>query len=55
MAVTVLTACHGGHGGRVGHVGVGSGSEAPARGPKGVEIQHRFGILKSASTQLTGD
>jgi hypothetical protein len=51
MAVTVLTACHGGHGGRVGHVGVGSGSEAPARSPKGVEIQHRFGILKSASTQ----
>jgi hypothetical protein len=40
MVVTVITACHGGH---VGHVGFGSGSEAPARGPKDVEIQHRFG------------
>ncbi len=32
---------HGGHddhGGHVSHVGVGSGSEAPARSPKGVEI-----------------
>ena len=29
---------HDGHGGHVSHVGVGSGSEAPARSPKGVEI-----------------
>ena len=43
---------HGSHGGHGGHVGVESGSEVPARSPKGVEIQHRFGILKkSASTQ----
>ncbi len=46
----VVTAGHAG-GGHVGHVGVGSGSEAPARCPNGVEIQHRFGVHSDASNQ----
>jgi hypothetical protein len=38
---------HGGHSRHVGHGGVGSGSEAPARSPKGVKISAPLGSNRS--------